>query len=61
MTGIGRGAFLDFVGVETPKPITTVRETIEMVRRLWRRDAAGAERRRVHQIGRLVPCQNGTG
>ena len=33
--GIGRGAFLDFVDVSTPKPITTVREAIHMIRRLW--------------------------
>lgn len=36
--GIGRGAFLEFVGQPTPQPITTVREAIDMVRRLWRRD-----------------------
>jgi 5,10-methylenetetrahydromethanopterin reductase len=33
--GIGRGAFLDFVDVSTPRPITTVREAIDMIRRLW--------------------------
>lgn len=33
--GIGRGAFLDFVDVSTPRPITTVREAIEMIRHLW--------------------------
>jgi len=38
--GIGRGAFLDFVDVATPRPITTVREAIEMIRRLWRGDSA---------------------
>jgi 5,10-methylenetetrahydromethanopterin reductase len=38
--GIGRGAFLDFVDVSSPKPITTVREAIGMVRRLWRGDTA---------------------
>jgi 5,10-methylenetetrahydromethanopterin reductase len=32
--GIGKGAFLDFVGVETPTPITAVRETIDIVQRL---------------------------
>ncbi len=37
--GIGRGAFLEFIGVSTPKPITTVREAIAMARRLWRGDA----------------------
>jgi len=36
--GLGRGAFLDFLALETPKPITAVRETIEIVRRLWRGD-----------------------
>jgi 5,10-methylenetetrahydromethanopterin reductase len=36
--GIGRGAFLEFVDVTTPRPITTVRESIEMIRRLWRGD-----------------------
>ncbi len=36
--GIGRGAFLEFVDVTTPKPITTVREAIEMIRRLWEGD-----------------------
>jgi 5,10-methylenetetrahydromethanopterin reductase len=41
--GIGRGAFLDFVAVSTPKPITTVREAIGMVRRLWRGDTAPYE------------------
>ncbi len=38
--GIGRGAFLDFVNVDTPQPITGVREAIEMARRLWQGDAA---------------------
>src|SRR5262245_33681989 len=36
--GIGRGAFLEFVDVTTSKPITTVREAIEMTRRLWKGD-----------------------
>jgi 5,10-methylenetetrahydromethanopterin reductase len=36
--GIGRGAFLEFVDVTTPRPITTVREAIEMIRRLWKGD-----------------------
>jgi 5,10-methylenetetrahydromethanopterin reductase len=36
--GIGRGAFLEFVDVDTPRPITTVREAIEMIRRLWKGD-----------------------
>jgi 5,10-methylenetetrahydromethanopterin reductase len=38
--GIGRGAFLDAVDVTTLQPITTVREAIEMIRRLWRGDTA---------------------
>jgi 5,10-methylenetetrahydromethanopterin reductase len=37
--GVGRGAFLDFVNVQSEKPIHAVRETIEIVRRLWRGDA----------------------
>ena len=41
--GIGRGAFLDGVNVSTPKPITTVREAITMVRRLWRGDTSPYE------------------
>ena len=36
--GIGRGAFLDFLNMDTPRPITTVRESIEMMRRLWSGD-----------------------
>jgi 5,10-methylenetetrahydromethanopterin reductase len=41
--GIGRGAFLDFVGILTPRPITTVREAIALCRRLWRGDASPFE------------------
>ena len=41
--GIGRGAFLDFLKQETPRPITTVRESIEMVKRLLRGDATPYE------------------
>ncbi len=37
--GIGRGAFLDFVNVSTPLPITSVREAIQMIRRLWAGDS----------------------
>lgn len=36
--GVGRGAFLDALNVPQPRPITVVRETIEMVRRLVRGD-----------------------
>jgi 5,10-methylenetetrahydromethanopterin reductase len=39
--GIGRGAFYDQVGVTTPKPITAVRESIEVVARLLRGDRTG--------------------
>jgi len=41
--GIGRGAFLDFVEIPSPQPITAVREAVEMVRRLWRGDTAPYE------------------
>ncbi len=34
--GIGRGAFLDLVRVQTPRPITTVRESVELIRHLLR-------------------------
>ena len=36
--GVGRGAFLGFVGVESKRPLSAVRETIEIARRLWRQD-----------------------
>jgi 5,10-methylenetetrahydromethanopterin reductase len=36
--GIGRGAFLEFLQVEMPRPITAVRESIEIARRLWQGD-----------------------
>lgn len=36
--GVGRGAFLGALDLSQPRPITTVRETIEMVRRLLRGD-----------------------
>lgn len=32
--GIGKGAFLEFLGVEQTRPLTTVREALELVRRL---------------------------
>ncbi len=38
--GIGRGAFLDTLGVGTPRPIATVREAIGLVRHLLRRETA---------------------
>ncbi|MBK8021249.1 MAG: LLM class flavin-dependent oxidoreductase [Chloroflexi bacterium] len=37
--GIGRGAFLEFIEETSPKPITTVREAIAFMRRLWRGDS----------------------
>ncbi|MGQ0569670.1 MAG: LLM class flavin-dependent oxidoreductase [Armatimonadota bacterium] len=36
--GIGKGAFLEFLSVEQPTPITTVREAIEIIKRLLRGD-----------------------
>lgn len=36
--GIGRGAFLEFLEESTPRPITTVREAIGLIRRLWSGD-----------------------
>jgi 5,10-methylenetetrahydromethanopterin reductase len=43
--GIGRGAFLDFIDVQTPRAITTVREAIAMMKRLWRGDKSPYEGR----------------
>lgn len=37
--GIGRGAFLDSLQLETPSPITAVREAIEVIKRLLRSDS----------------------
>jgi 5,10-methylenetetrahydromethanopterin reductase len=31
--GIGKGAFLEFLGVEQPRPLATVREALELIRR----------------------------
>jgi len=36
--GIGRGAFLDFLQLDQPSPITAVREAIEIIKRLLRGD-----------------------
>ena len=36
--GIGRGAFLDFLELKALNPITAVRESVELIRRLWRGD-----------------------
>ncbi|MFN8511698.1 MAG: LLM class flavin-dependent oxidoreductase [Thermomicrobiales bacterium] len=38
--GIGRGAFLDSVNTATPRPLTAVREAIELARHLLRGDTA---------------------
>ena len=46
--GIGRGAFLDFLEVETPRPISAVREAIELARRLWRGDRSAYHGRVFH-------------
>jgi 5,10-methylenetetrahydromethanopterin reductase len=37
--GIARGAWLDFVGIEPPRPVTALREAIECVRLLLSRSA----------------------
>jgi 5,10-methylenetetrahydromethanopterin reductase len=39
--GLGRGAWLEQIGLPSPKPITALREAIEVIRRLWRGDATG--------------------
>ena len=39
--GLARGAWLDAVGIEQMRPIATLRETVEVVRRLLAGDAAG--------------------
>lgn len=36
--GVGKGAFLESLALEQPRPLTAVRETIEIVRRLLRGD-----------------------
>lgn len=36
--GLGRGAFFESLELPQPRPITTVRETVEMVRRFFRGD-----------------------
>ena len=33
--GIGRGAFLEDIGVETTRPLRTLREAIALIRQLW--------------------------
>ena len=39
--GLARGAWLDALGIEQTRPIATLRETVEVVRRLLAGDAAG--------------------
>jgi 5,10-methylenetetrahydromethanopterin reductase len=46
--GIGRGAFLDFLEVQTPRPISAVREAVELARRLWRGDRTAYHGRVFH-------------
>ena len=36
--GIGRGAFLEDIGVETTRPLRTLREAIALIRQLWAGD-----------------------
>ena len=38
--GIGRGAFLEDIGVETTRPLRTLREAITLIRQLWRGERA---------------------
>lgn len=46
--GIGRGAFLDFVGVEPSHPLTAVREAVALIRRLWSADRTPFEGKLFH-------------
>jgi 5,10-methylenetetrahydromethanopterin reductase len=39
--GLGRGAWLEQIGLTSPRPVTALREAIEIVQRLWRGDTAG--------------------
>ena len=41
--GIGRGAWLSDIGVASPRPITALREAVDIVRRLLAGDASGVE------------------
>src|SRR5215218_9729376 len=49
--GLVRGAWLDAVGVDLDRPVTRLRETVEIVRRLLRRDRSGFD----GEIYRLIP------
>ena len=49
--GLVRGAWLDAVGVELDRPVTRIRETVEIVRRLLRGDRSGFD----GQIYKLIP------
>lgn len=49
--GLARGAWLEPVGVEQPRAVTTIREAVEVCRRLLRRDTAGFE----GEVFRLAP------
>ncbi len=46
--GIGRGAFLEFLQVEQPKPVTALRESIEITKRLLRGDRTAYHGRMFH-------------
>lgn len=46
--GLGRGAFLEALKLDQPRPIMTVRETIQMVRRLLRDERTPYEGERFH-------------
>lgn len=41
--GLARGAWLDSLGVDQPRPLTAIREAVEIVRRLLRGDRSGYE------------------
>jgi len=63
--GVGRGAFLDAIGVEQPKPLVAMRECVELVQRFLRGDddayegelfrAAAGTRLRFSIPGRALP------
>ncbi len=38
--GIGRGAFLEDIGVETTRPLRALREAVALIRQLWRGERA---------------------
>ena len=49
--GVARGSWLEPVGIEQPRAVTTIREAVEVCRRLLRRDTAGFE----GEVFRLAP------